>query len=586
MRPKKTALGPKTIFARDSEEVQGDSSRSRSSLIMRKLTKVLVLAAAFTALFALTALAKTGWASDENGWYYVGTDGERVTEETKNSNGKVYYLGEDGYMVKDFAVRLGDEDKLYYFGADGARVANQWVLLPEDEGVESGETERWYRFGSNGAAITNKPYTKIEGKYYGFDADGKMLFGFVNADGEMINEAEDPILTCVRWYGDNNDGAMKTGWQQYTDGFVGLEKESAWFYFNTSTGVKYKNEKPYYLIGQKRYAFASNGVMLTGWSVASPCDDTDPDPTGSMKSFWNEDGTMKKSTWVYASRLNGNGDSAWYYLNGTGYASEAGNVRVLKSKYYVFNPDENDPYMLSGLTYLTKDNIKADDVKLATESDAGNTVKKPVASEWGKLKKKVADTDAEDLNLYFFSKEDNAGGGVNGWAVSGAVEVAFDDETVTLNFDKHTYRILQGKVGDYLYNFGQLQTAGDGYNLKYVANTDATDADVFFVDSKGKVVTKAGKFKDANGAYYVRKAAGDVVENKYFIADDEYAYKSLKNGVQSGDVKYASAATVAKYLAGSDADVDTWNKMVAGGVGKNADYFAGEMTKKINKLYE
>ena len=168
---------------------------------MRKLTKVLVLVAAFTALFALTAFAKTGWASDENGWYYIGTDGEKVTEETKNSNGKVYYLGEDGYMVKNFAITITNSegvDNFYYFGEDGARVSNQWVLLPEDEDAESGETERWYRFGSNGAAIKDKLNQKIEGKYYGFDANGKMLFGFVNADGDMINDVEDPILTCVR----------------------------------------------------------------------------------------------------------------------------------------------------------------------------------------------------------------------------------------------------------------------------------------------------------------------------------------------------------------------------------------------------
>ncbi|MDO4809740.1 MAG: hypothetical protein Q4A04_07240 [Eubacteriales bacterium] len=491
---------------------------------MRKLTKVLVLAAAFTALFALTALAKTGWASDENGWYYVGTDGEKVTEETRNSNGKIYYLGEDGYMVKNFAVKLGEAENLYYFGEDGARVANQWQLLPEDEDAESGETERWYRFGSNGAALRATGdaavlVKKIEDKYYGFDANGKMLFGFVDEEGNMINGEEDPILKCEWYFGDNTDGAMKTGWVEYLDGFTTIDAESAWFYFHTSKGKKYKDQTT--LIGQKYYTFKADGRMSSGWAIASP--DT------ATKSYWESNGVMKKNSWVYAARLDGTEDAkAWYYLDGKGHANAdyAGQVKYIKKKYYVFNDDATDPYMLSGLRYLAVDDIK---------SEAASVVLDPteVPSKWSELK------TLGKKNLFFFSKNENAGGGVDGWAMSGAVTVDFDDETVTLNFDKYTYVALDGVKSGVLYNFGQLQKASDKYNEKTV------NGHKYFVDENGKVVYKAGKYTDAAATIFVYKSTKTVSNDAdcvpdYKVADDEYAYKDSK-----GNTKYAKATTVA-----------------------------------------
>ncbi|MDO4809738.1 MAG: hypothetical protein Q4A04_07230 [Eubacteriales bacterium] len=515
---------------------------------MRKLTKVLVLVAAFTALFALTAFAKTGWASDENGWYYVGTDGEKVTEETRNSNGKIYYLGEDGYMVKNFAVRLGAEEKLYYFGEDGARVANQWVLLPAEDGDESGETERWYRFGSTGAALTGKednPVQKVGDSYFGFDTAGRMLFGFVNAQCEMINDAEDPICECTWYFGDSDDGVMKTEWVQY-EGFTQETWESAWFYFKPKTGVKYVNGT--YLINKKNYAFNTKGKMVTGWAAATP-DDEEED-----KLFWNDDGTKKTSGWVYATDL-GNADAkAWYYL-ASGKASRAGEVSGIKSKYYAFAPDKTNPKMLSGLVYL-EDKTDKDalcdirNAKVATESDA--TVKKVA----GKRSELIKD---ENKNLFYFSKNENAGGGVDGWALSGAVDVDFEDELVTLHFDKHNYRILHGKVGDSLYNYGRLQTA-DGYGLKKVSGVP------YLVDAKGKVVTKDGKYKDVDGNYYVQKGTA-----KYFVANDEYEYVVKKTG-KADETKYANASTVAKNLY--DGKWDAMNPV------KKAEVFANAYVAK------
>ena len=518
---------------------------------MRKLTKVLVLVAAFTALFALTAFAKTGWNNDANGWYYVGTDGEWIKGERKNSNGKVYYLDDEtGYMVTNKAVEI--EDVLYYFGEDGAMVKNQWVLLPADEDDETGEENRWYRFGSTGKAVTAQKAFKVGDQYYGFDAEGKMLFGFVDDDYTMINDEEDAILKCTYWYGDNTDGAMKTGWIEYLDGFTTIDKEKAWFYFKPKTGVKYARtaENDTWLIGQKKYTFDENGMMETGWAYATPAT---PGMNEASQSYWNADGTLKKNSWVYATQLTDSDSKQWYYLNGSGYPNKsyAGTVQNLKKKFYVFNADAKDPYMLSGLVYLTENDIAT--ASLATGAD-GKQIK--VASLWDDVKK------AGNTNLYYFSKNENAGGGVDGWAVTGAVDVDFDDTTVTLNFDKHTFCALHGVKDGKLYNFGQLQTTDDGYAVKKVGTT------WYFVGSAGKLVTKIGKYKDASGNYFVKTDAEAKVP-QYYVADDEYAYKDAK-----GNIKYANASTVAKKLYDGD-----WDEMNP--ISKKAADFAAAMDAKM-----
>ena len=487
---------------------------------MRKLTKVLVLVAAFTALFALTALAKTGWASDENGWYFVGTDGEWVKDAMKASNGKVYYLDEEtGYMVTNKAVEYDSE--LYYFDETGARISDAWQLLPASDDDESGEANRWYYFLPSGKAFKAEGETwtrKYKGKTYGFDSEGRMLFGFVGSDKEMKNGDEDAILTANWVFGDNNDGAMITGWYLYDQGFSTIEKESAYFYL--AAGGKYVGQT--YLIKQKYYAFDDNGIMITGWDCA----------TDSTASYYKEDGTVNKNSWVYTTAPSADGDanpsSFWYYLDANGkvkYYGENGNVTAfIKKKYYAFNEEGQ---MISGLSILGGEDI----VKLPSYD--------------GKAKSKWADVKEGSTNLYYFDKADNAAGGANGWALTGDVTIDFDDETVTLTFDKYTYKALHGEVKTQLYDHGQLQKASAKYALKKV------DGKNYFVDGNGKLVTKAGRYGDSDGNYYVILEAGKLP--KYKVAANEYAYKNAK-----GDVKYASAAEVAKMLANNTWDETYW----------------------------
>ena len=97
-------------------------------------------------------------------------------------------------------------------------VTNRWVAVDnEDAGDEDEPDQYWYYFQSNGKAYKgsdNNSTTKfktINGKKYAFDEEGKMLYGWVQ-DGER--QTGDDDWTDAEYYlGDENDGAMSTGWR-------------------------------------------------------------------------------------------------------------------------------------------------------------------------------------------------------------------------------------------------------------------------------------------------------------------------------------------------------------------------------------
>ena len=112
-----------------------------------------------------------------------------------------------------------DGDNYYYVDANGAMVKNTWVAIAADENEEEDVDYRWYYFGSSGKAYKDSTGKTINGKKYGFDEEGKMLFGFVDANGASINTEDDAILNCTYYYGTNDDGARHSGWLRYEDGF-------------------------------------------------------------------------------------------------------------------------------------------------------------------------------------------------------------------------------------------------------------------------------------------------------------------------------------------------------------------------------
>lgn len=133
--------------------------------------------------------SKTGWQNDDNGWWYVYSNGTYPVNTWKTIDNKDYYFNASGYMASDEYVKSKnyDEDgKLYYVGKDGAwdNTTYSWKSNNKGWWLES-ETE-WYPI---------KEWCKVDGKWYYFDSTGYMVTGTVRiglksytfrADGSLV----------------------------------------------------------------------------------------------------------------------------------------------------------------------------------------------------------------------------------------------------------------------------------------------------------------------------------------------------------------------------------------------------------------
>ena len=247
---------------------------------MRKQTKLVAVlsAAALLAIGAsMTSMAAQGWQQEGDDWYYYDNNGDYVTDEWKKSGNNWYYLGDDGYMMKNYLL-TDENDNVYYLDGNGVMVTNAWVAYsPEDDYEDDAPDHYWYYFQSNGRAVVQTGDTvkkkTINGKTYGFDEDGRMLYGFVSEDGEKLTD-ENPFEDALYYFGDSDDGAMHQGWLQYMDGSDLVERyedlSEMWFYFSPSNGKMVKDNDSKTINGNK-YAFDEYGVMISGWDdVSSP----------------------------------------------------------------------------------------------------------------------------------------------------------------------------------------------------------------------------------------------------------------------------------------------------------------------------
>ena len=206
----------------------------------------------------------------------------------------------------------------------------------------------WYYFNQYGIMLTG--WQKIDGKIYFLNADGKMQDGWYNPSG-------------YDWFFFES-GALVTGWKK-----IGTK----WYYFEpngtmgTDLGLMYYGGV--YTIGDKKYAFDSNGALMEGgWKKigttwyyfgtdGSPVTGwlkdkgiwyyLDPgtgamtvgwrqiagvwyyfDANGAMKTGWIKDG----GKWYYCNS-NGSLKTGWFKYNNKWYWLKAGNGEMAASEF-------------------------------------------------------------------------------------------------------------------------------------------------------------------------------------------------------------------------------------------------------------
>ena len=372
-----------------------------------------------------------------------------------------------------------------------------------------------YYFGSTGKAYRKSYGKTINGKKYGFDDDGKMLFGYVEDNSyNIINDDEDPILNATYYFGTNEDGARHSGWLQYTDALTDKDDDYYWFYFNTSNGKKVTGTTKN--INGKKYQFDNDGIMDYKWSTASFGDATGTAWYGKL-----EDGALAKNQWIWNkpydaedgakldSTISDNEDETnrWFRTDASG-ALVKDKTKKVNGKWYVF---DEDGVMRTGLVVLDNAEGAVSGAHFVEAYDMDEVTKKSIlAADPGKA-------------LHYFSEDEENDGSMK----TGTMKIELADDEYTFCFTKNTGAAKNGydSSSKKIYNSGILEKAGDD---KYKVVTDNTTHNVYLVGSTGSVVKSVNKYKDANDKYYVYIKTDDGWKiGSTFIEDD--AKEAVKN---------------------------------------------------------
>ena len=406
-----------------------------------------------------------------------------------------------------------DGDNYYYVDANGAMVKNTWVAIAADEDEEEDVDYRWYYFGSSGKAYKDSIGKTINGKKYGFDEDGKMLFGFVDANGASINTDDDAILNCTYYFGTNDDGARHSGWLRYEDGFDStdyddLDYEYYWFWFG-SNGEKRTTPKK---INGHNYYFNEQGVMITEWA--------DGAATASQSRYFNdnlENGSLEKNQWVWTSAPESWGiddeDDHWFRTDNQGYVI-TDQTKKINSKWYAF---DDDGIMQYGLVFLADKDTDEPAYKVSGSKIAnvnGNGISGGVVDEDVVEATDIYDTDG---NLFYFSDNEETDGAMK---TGSSITISLADDDYVFGFHKTSGEALCGVENNKVYRNGIRQEANDDKYAIVIGGRGPQDDEngkKYLVNSTGTRMKVNKYYKDDNDEYFV-----------VFDGSDEDGYKIVK----------------------------------------------------------
>ena len=583
---------------------------------MRKQTKVVAVASAAALLAiggAMTSFAAQGWVEEDGTWYYYDKDGNRVEDEWKKSGDNWFCLDseEGGAMATDKLI--DDDDNTYYVDANGVMVTNIWVkVVNEDQDDEDDPAEyHYYYMQSNGKAYKNKSTSGlnkkvIDGKRYAFDEDGKMLYGWVDADGDMAN-GDDEWANATYYFGSWEDGSMKTGWQKITvyDDEDGKEDDyDYWFNFK-SNGQKRvhvydddsENTNKTWKSNGKYYHFDERGVMVYEWYQTNTASGSDSasasnwayfrspeDGARAVKGWFKvvpptEDNSFEENDTTFASSDSDDESERWYYSDGKDEGLVVGEIKKIKGKYYGFWPDDGEKggRMLVGLCALK---MNGSTIEAVIDDDMDSDDLDNFMDAYDGI-----DQATSNVYLYYFGDADDQDS--DGAMKTGSTTINLDGDSYQFMFKKNGGAESRGRGlngiydSKFVYKYGQKIKADsdEKYIVVYAeGDTGLSDAVVAEVESADLRAAKAdaGQNKDGDTVYYVGSnghswsknyylvnTSGNIQKNKsaakdgddwYFYIDDSNIVMYTNNKVLKGDSDHVM-----------NVDVDNWKNWTKDG---------------------
>ncbi|MFQ8694210.1 MAG: hypothetical protein ACLR9Z_00305 [Alitiscatomonas sp.] len=522
--------------------------KKESALIMRKQTKIaaVVSAAALLALGASItsfAAAKGTWMMVDGEWYCYDKNGDVYENTFCSSNGKEYYVGDDGMLVRSSWVEYDGD--YYFVNSSGAKIVNDWRLTTpyEDEDAD----EEWFYFQSTGKRADNKKIL-YKGSTFFFDADGKMLTGWVTADGNDVVNEENGINTSYTFFCDETGARVESSWVYTTEPATADDDADAdeyWYYLKSSgkvaTGKQTNIKGQAFILGNQS---DNLGQMLTGW-VGGDYDSSDKsyaykeiDEENSTTKLsevdvayyclYDEDkadGHVQENKWVKTWRPEDaydedeDDDKFWYWLEKDGKAyipvwkdDNAGDFVGIAYKYALGDGTlevKNDGEAFS----IAKKKINSKDYFFNKDGEMVNNFIHVVeaykdSKDPAKAKNKI------DLGMYYF-------GGSNDGSMKTGSQTIKDDNDDSFKFyfgtkDSATEKKgvgITGNKNNKLYYEGHLVAAED-YKYQPVKVLGAT----FIVNQNGSIQHSNVEYKEDGDVLINAKNEKDSAGNDLKVA--------------------------------------------------------------------
>ena len=326
---------------------------------MRKQTKIaaVVSAAALLALGAsMTSFAasKGTWMMVDGEWYCYDKNGDAYENAFCSSNGKEYYVGEDGQLVRSSWVEY---DSSYYFvNSSGAKITNDWRLTTPYDDDSADEDEYWYYLKKTTGKPATGKQSNINGQIYLFNNEGQMQHGWVAATDtngakfvQLDKEDDEKSMSAagnaaVYYCGDEDDGhAKKNKWTKTwpPDNTSEEDDDKEWFWFDKD-GVLFRS-------GENKGSATASDAWKYKLDEGTLKKDTN-ESTGviskkkvSSKDYWStKDGVMLSKFYLI--------NDAMYYFGGSDDGSMKTGSQSIKDntgdtyKFYFYTKDQATSY--------------------------------------------------------------------------------------------------------------------------------------------------------------------------------------------------------------------------------------------------
>lgn len=484
---------------------------------MKRKTKIAAVCTTAAVLaMGATITSFAAWERSGEDWIFTDSSGNRVTNSWRESGSQMFYLRSDGIMARSQWI-----DGTYYVSSSGARAANRWVYAEEGTREAPNGGGGWFYLDANGRVAVDG-WRTINEKRYHFDYDGVMDYGIYIDDNNNMY-----------YLGDEDDGAMKTGWvalaydeDEYPeDGEMPMEAANGysgtWFYFQENGRAVRAGEGETYQdrsINGSRYYFDEYGRMATGWTVVEDREPGDRTGISTLKYFGDEnDGRMARG-WKYlmespeeasddfsfelatssnASYYNNwDGDGVWYYFDNNGVpaylessADSLSDATVrINSQYYFF--DEYGRMQSGLLGFVTEDGSVLSAYFGADDSD-------------GAMKRErqtnVYDEEGERGTYYFNNSGINRGAGYT------------------------------GERNGYLYYNGKLVQAEEGEDLQVFE----AGGRLYLVNENGRV-QDSNRFYRVDGEYRYEYDDGAI----YYVNSNRERISEVTRGARLPEIAY------------------------------------------------